>query len=487
VVAAFVGVLTAILLVATLGLLPGDQPVGAGDNGDGARLFCGVGLTPVGAPASNWQGGVVLDFARSAPCSSAQPSSALAIMKVAAANQDPFSLERLGWLYVTLFAAVSGVAAWAATGRRYTGLWLLVPPLLPLLDPDFARFVISTYSEPAGLLGAFAMLCGLAVAMATDRELLAEHLTAVALIGGGGLLAATAKIGYAPLVLVAIVLVAGVPVRLTRSSTRWAAWTAGPAVAVLVAVGALATAPTVMGWQDDLNAVVNTHNLIYTVVLTEIPGSAVRLGLPAGADDFAGQAYFPNGPEGVMGAEQIAEDPDRFRNRGWNLLLRSPTSLAASIGVGLQATKGRAVTYLPSEPWAPDSIAPTIGVTISGEQGADAASLRSWLDDMSLPWFPSFLVLLGMMAGLASLKWRGRSMTGFARLAGVSAVCGLGLAMVAVLGDGYFEIAKHVWLAAYFIDVTMLALLGMLVALALPRSMGQQGSDPSCPTGTTGV
>jgi hypothetical protein len=36
--------------------------------------------------------------------------------------------------------------------------------------------------------------------------------------------------------------------------------------------------------------------------------------------------------------------------------------------------------------------------------------------------------------------------------------------VLAVVGDGYYEIAKHVWLSAYLLDVTGAALLGATAA-----------------------
>ena len=42
-------------------------------------------------------------------------------------------------------------------------------------------------------------------------------------------------------------------------------------------------------------------------------------------------------------------------------------------------------------------------------------------------------------------------------------IAAIGLAIVA-LADGYFELAKHVWLASYLVDVTAWALLGAVVA-----------------------
>ncbi len=467
--AVVVGVLMALLLAATVGLFPGRQPVGAGDNGDGSRLYCGVGLTPIGVESTNWKGGVVLDFARSPACDPQQPSSALAVMKVAAMNQDPFSLLRLGWLYVGLFSAVAGISAWALTARGRADLWLLVPPALPLLDRDFTRFMISTFAEPAGLLGAFALLCGVAVASATDRDRSVERVIAVCLLGGGGLLAVTAKIGFIPVAVIAVVLAATVPIRFGSSIKGWSAWLVGPVVAVLVAVGVLLSTPPSLEWQAELYPAVNAHNVIYTLVLTELPGSATRLGLPEEAGDFAGDAYFPDGPAGVAGADLVAADPDRYRNRAWSLLARSPAALADAVGIGLQATRGRSLDYLPSEPWSAASDPPELGDVLSGQQGVDSRSLRSWLDGMSMPWIPSVLVLFGLIAGAASVRWRNRPASGFARLAGVAAAAALGVAAVSVLGDGYFEIAKHVWLAAYFLDVTLLALLGVGALVALPR------------------
>jgi hypothetical protein len=45
-------------------------------------------------------------------------------------------------------------------------------------------------------------------------------------------------------------------------------------------------------------------------------------------------------------------------------------------------------------------------------------------------------------------------------------VTALGVAALAVLGDGYFELAKHVWLSAYLLDVTVTATVGAAVTAA---------------------
>jgi len=52
-------------------------------------------------------------------------------------------------------------------------------------------------------------------------------------------------------------------------------------------------------------------------------------------------------------------------------------------------------------------------------------------------------------------------------VAAVAAVSAVGVVAAAVLGDGYFEIAKHVWLAACLLVVTAAAVvLGAAVSAA---------------------
>lgn len=474
--------MTGVLLASTIGLLPGSQAVGAGDNGDGSRLYCGVGLSAVGAPASEWQGGVILDFSRSAPCSTHQPSSAFAVMRVAAFNQDPFSLRRLGWLYSGLFATVATIAGCAVAARRFISLSLLLPPIVPLFDPDFARFLISTYAEPAGLLGAFAMVCGVAVAACTHRHHRAERFVAIFLIGSGGLMAGLAKLAYVPVLAVATVVLATVPVCIRSPARGWTAWLAGPSAAMLTAAAAVLPINSARAWQAETYGSFNTHNFVYGVVLTEFPGSTSRLGLPARASDSRGDAYLPNGPAGVAGADLVAANPDHYRTAGSRLLIQSPVSLARVVGIALQATIGRSLTYLPNQPWTTASTPPTLGRIISGAQGADSRSFRPWLDAMSRPWMPSLLTALGAVFGVISVRWRRHRTAAFAKMSGICAASALGLAVVAVFGDGYFEIAKHVWLAAYFLDVTLLALLGVVIATLEPLARRGAIAEPPCPS-----
>ncbi|MGY1841602.1 MULTISPECIES: glycan biosynthesis hexose transferase WsfD [unclassified Modestobacter] len=459
-VAAATGLLVLCGLVAVTGLL--GTPTGAADNGDGDRLFCGAGLVPrTPDQVAEWRGGVVLDFGRTDACADPSPSSALLLLRLATVGTaGDWSLTRLGWTYVVLFTVVAAAAAWAAGARGPARVLVLAPAVLPLLQADVARFLLSTYAEPAGLLGAFTLVAGVGVVAVTRPEHRAERVIGLVLVAGGGLVAGTAKAAYLPLLAVAVALCAVTAVGRGRRRL------VGPGAAVVVALAALGPVSAALAWQAEGYGRVNVHNLVYTTVLTEVPGSAADLGLPDAAAASAGTAYFPEGRDGAAGAEVVAADPAAVRERAWRVLFDHPTALARAVGVGLQATRGQALEYLPSAPWTPQTRPPALGTAV-GAQGADAGQLRAWLDGMALPWWPSLLTGLGIAAGIAGLRWRASLGSALARTAGVAAGSALGLAAVAVLGDGYFEVAKHVWLAAYLLDVTVVALAGAALAVVV--------------------
>ena len=168
-VAAVAAVLAAAVVALSLGLFV--TPVGVADNGDGMRLYCGAGLVPdTPSGRSNWQGGVVLDFSTGAPaCPDAIASAALPALRLATLGSGPtWSLTRLGVLYALAVGVLTGLAAWAVgPGLR---LLALVPALVPLVGPTFTRFFLSTFSEPAGLLGAYALCLGAAAVAVTGRS-----------------------------------------------------------------------------------------------------------------------------------------------------------------------------------------------------------------------------------------------------------------------------------------------------------------------------
>lgn len=481
-VALVAGVLCLLAILTATGLLFG-SPVGAGDNGDGGRLYCGAGLVPATPDQhANWKGGVVMRFDRGAQCPEPLPSSAEPILRAATyGSGNDWSLTRLGWLYAVLAAAVTTLAAFATTGAGLARTLALVPMLAPLAEPDFARFFLSTYAEPAGLLGAFVLACGVGVVAVTGRTHRPERLIGLLLVAGGGLLAATAKAAYAPLLVTAFVVCAVVAVAVRRTGPRWSDRLAGPLIAVLALVAVIAPLSAALNWQSRGYPGVNAYDLTFTTVLTEIPGAAVALGLPASAAEHAGDSYYlTTTPRNTPGGNLVLTDPARAQHTDWQLLTEHPAALLRSVGVAGEATEGRALTYLPSAEWTPSTPPVKLG-TIYGEQGASRPTLRAWLDGLPFPWWPAVLAALGGTVGVAGTLRGTRPWSSFARLAGVTALSAVGLAAFAVLGDGYFEIAKHTWLAAYLLDVTALALLGAIVTAAVQAVRSARIGRPRLP------
>jgi len=476
--AAVAGLLALLALGLSTGLLLG-SPVGAGDNGDGARLWCGAGLVPrTPDGSSSWKGGVVLDFTTGAPaCDDPLPSSALDVLRaVTPAGPGTWSLTTLGWTYLGVAVVAAAVAGWAASARGPWRATLLAAPLLPAAEPAFGRFLISTFSEPAGLVGVFVLLVGVVTVAVTRRDDRAERTVGLVLVAVGGVLAATAKTGYVPVLAAAVLVCLVTPVGPRGRRGRV------PGAVMAVALVAVAVGPIVdtADWQARHYATVNTVDVVFTTVLPEVGHTALGpLGLPADAAQRSGQAYFPRADESLPGTAAIAADPDGVRDAAWTELASSPGALLRSVGVAVQATQGRAIDYLPSAPWTPATPAPALGGT-SGPVGADTATMRAWLDDMAVPWWPSAVLLAGVLAGVAGLvgplRRRFPAATTVGRVGGLSAATSLALAVTAVLGDGYFEIAKHVWLAAYLVDTTAALLVATAVAVTLDlvRSHGVQ-------------
>ena len=183
----------------------------------------------------------------------------------------------------------------------------------------------------------------------------------------------------------------------------------------------------------------------------------------------------------MPGAEVVAADPAGARRAAYEVLLAHPGAAVGAVGRGLTATLGADLSYLPSAPVTPASVPVVLGTTV-GPQGADRAQLLAWLDQLPLPWLPATVVAAGLLAGLLIVRrpdpvsaarelqqgdTAAATVRALGRVAAFGAVSAVGLVAAAVLGDGYFEIAKHVWLAAYLLAVSGSAtLLGVAVIAA---------------------
>ncbi|MEJ2871519.1 hypothetical protein WCD74_27415 [Actinomycetospora sp. OC33-EN08] len=428
---------------------------GVEDNGDGFRLICGEGLVPRTVDGiASWKGGVVTDFAlASAPtCAESAPSSARLVLRTAVLlSEDTLDLRTVGLLYALLVGLVVGLAAWAATATGLRRALVLVVPVAPLALPWFSRFFVSTYVEPAGLLGTVAVGCGLAAFLAARHAAPGDRAAALALVAVGGLVAGTAKPAYLPVLAVAVAVVAVGSRSLVRRGRQ--RWVPVVVVAVLVA-GAAAPVGAALRFQAIAYESANVHDLAFTLVLPELgPGATTDLALPPEAAAYTGTGFFngPPHPSAAWWREAVLTRPDATRARVHRTLASEPAAVVRAIGVGLRATVRADLPYLASGPAVTNRLSPLGGDP--GWSGARQSDFRRVLDAGGWwQWLPALLV-----AACLAVGWR---RTPWCRAAGLAGVTALGLVAAAVFGDGYFELFKHVWPASYVLIVAALCLVG---------------------------
>ncbi|WP_133828272.1 hypothetical protein [Actinomycetospora succinea] len=496
------GVLVAVLvgggLLLRLGLVGGDA-IGVADNGDAVRLACVADLVPDATDGTSAGHGVVVTeyrtggpgCAREAPTTSAGLILRATVAVTTALDGTPpapdgstrFSLEWLAAAYVGLFALGAGLAAFAATAGHRAGrgvpvvLAVIGPPLLPLLvAPWWTRFLVASLSEAGGLLGLAWMAWGLLAVALTRPAHRSARLLALGLIAAGGVVAATAKPGFLPVGLAAVAACAVVTVG-TRPVRRHAPGLCAAALAV-----AIAAAPVMSGLraQDEAYDVVNAHNLAFTAVLPESgPAATAPLGLRPEAFAQAGQHFYLDGGRSVPGWDQtVGARPEELRTAARLWVAEHPLVLARMVHRGLLATLRPQIPYLASETGGPRRVDGTVPRPAYPEGSQVMGPMFVYLDGLPGRWVPPTVLALALLASLLTVvlprRARGSPVTvGTARVAGVLAATALGVVVLAVLGDGYCELAKHVWLGSYALVVTGLTLVVAAVsAVAARRAAG---------------
>ncbi|MCD2198017.1 hypothetical protein LQ327_32065 [Actinomycetospora endophytica] len=344
---------------------------------------------------------------------------------------------------------------------------VVVAPLAPLLvAPWWSRFLVSTYGEPAGLLGAAWVVWGLLAVAVTRPDERGERITALGLVVAGGVVAATAKPGFLPVGLAAVVACALV----TVGSRAWRRRVPG-LVAAALAVG-LAAAPVLAGirYQDDLYVVPNTHDLIFTAILPESgPAALAPLGLPPAAWQHSGEHFYLDLGRGIPGWDAtVGTRPVETRAVARRWIAEHPVVLARMVHRGLLATLRPEIPYLVSTTAGPRTVSGTLPVPDVPEGAQRMGVTFAYFDRLPGRWVPPAVVALALLAAAASVvvpRFARRSTTalGLLRVAGVLAAAAVGTVLLAVLGDGYVEVAKHVWLASYLLVVTVIVLAGSAV------------------------
>ena len=224
---------------------------------------------------------------------------------------------------------------------------------------------------------------------------------------------------------------------------------AGPLVA-LALLAAAASRSRRPSWARRSYAAVNAHNLLFTALMPEIGPDVVTaaVGLPPGAALHSGEGYYVAGGMDVPGwATAVGDRPSEATATAHTLLLEHPAALAAMVGNGLTATMRPQLTYLPSAPrgTAPEHFE---GRTVYPEAGPETVLLKGWLANIGAGRLPLATVLAALAAGAATLLPRVRRAdplaVGLARVAAATALLGLGVVTLAVLGDGFYDFQARV-------------------------------------------
>ncbi|MDL5160017.1 hypothetical protein [Actinomycetospora termitidis] len=490
--AASVALLLAGGLVLRLGLVGGDA-IGAADNGDAGRLYCVAHLVPDTTDRTAPGHGVAItEYRTGGPgCSrdTAITSAGLVLQATVAVATalDPtpaapdgstrFSLEWLGAAYVALLVVGAGAAAFTATqgrrlGRSVPALLLVIGvPAAPLLVvPWWSRFLVSSFSEAAGLVGIVWTAWGLLALALTRPTARGTRVIGLGLVAIGGIVAVTAKPGFLPVGLAAVVAC----LLVTVGTTPWRRRVPGVLAAVLV-VG-ISAAPVLGGLraQNASYAWVNAHNLAFTAVLPEAgPSATGPLGLHPDAWGQSGQHFYLDGGRSVRDWQATVGDrSDELRTDALRFVARHPVVLARMVHRGLVATLRPQIPYLASATGGARTVDGTVADAPPVPEGSQTMGpMFVYLDGLPGRWVPPTVVALALLAGASTLVPAARrrlppTAVGLARVSSLLAVTGVGVVVVAVLGDGYCELAKHVWLGSYALVLTGGVLTAAVVATA---------------------
>lgn len=435
--------------------------LGVADNGDYHRVMTPLGLQPT---VSEWSDlyfdHVNLQYVLGPPQPAEFPTSEIAIGRLAVAlaraggANERFDLRTLGALNAALYLLGLAliVTAWRGLGwtARILGALLL---LLAATDVTNVAFFNSFYSESATLIFLVVML-GAALWLNRIERV---RMWQVVLFLAAGFAFAAAKPQNLPLIGPVVLLPAA---RLLRGAARrvWIAWIAG-SLAALIGAGLL------YGQVPEEIKQYNRWNVLVYSLLPASPdprADLLELGLDPGLAAFAGQGAFVEGAP-VLAAMQGVTHADLA-----GFLLRHPGRL---VGLGRSCARGLYAKFDPVHgQFTKDSGLPARAQSrdFAGWSGFQASALPR-----SLVW-----LLLQALGGIGLVAWIWRS-DGLRSRAGGVAWLGAGLGLMAalqfgicLLGDGAYDIVKHLFLLQLLLDAcAIMALMGLAERLA--RTLGE--------------
>ncbi|WP_254127238.1 DivIVA domain-containing protein [Aquihabitans sp. G128] len=374
-------------------------------------------------------------------------------------------LRALAVLSSVVLGVLSGVACLVLPGRPGVRAGIVALLVAVLLDQQVAGVFASGYSEPAALLGLFAVVLA-ALAVLRRREASATALLALAGAGAFTVLAKTQMVAVAPLVVAALV---WRPSRARPAGGRGRlAGLRARSLGLLLAVGLLA----VTGWyvqaQPARFTALNRHNQIFATLLTldDQPEADLRwFGLDPKLARAAG-TNITQDPEvtGSLAYEQVAGVSEADVARFYAL---HPGRLGLLLRRGLDAAA------------SPDSTSYLGSYADTAHEAPYARENRLWLSSAFFEVadaVPAVLVLVVLTSLGASILLVRRTddpaVEGPALVSAGVAIAAVLAFGAAVFGDGLVELGRHLLIAdvliAWALPLTVAAALGARKARPAP-------------------
>jgi hypothetical protein len=395
------------------------------------------------------------------------PATNVAVVAVAktlieiaqAAGQVPdgrYPLQAVGVLQAAILAAVVLAFVRAERARPWARLGHASVYAFILADPTSTLWLNTLYTEPAGLIAAYAMLGMLALPAAR----LAAPRTAAAMLAA---LLAFALSRQQAMAFAVVPLIVLAPVGWRGARAAWIAGVLALGVAAWLQSSSLATMPSIRA--------ANIANVYLGAVLPAVrdePRALAQLGLPETCRAaIGGGAYVGMGADPSTQCTEVArlgrfaflrlvaDDPVL----PWRILLRGLPEAQAWWQHQLGMVAGRHYGDLAAQAWWL------------------ALSPANWTERMPLP---AYFFALGALAATfvaAGIAWvrmirRGRADDGWLRCVLACSALGLHVVVSGIFGDGYEDVAKH----ALFLHMGTAALillgLGRVLARPAPETAG---------------
>ncbi|MDQ6873785.1 MAG: hypothetical protein M3042_01795 [Actinomycetota bacterium] len=459
--------------------------IGTSDTGDGPRLMCQLNVAdlhelPRGANSAQRFVALHYDSVRPPPYCHFRsgiryPTSAVVVVAAGKVITDWFEpaggldMRVVGALYALLYGAAIGLLTLLLPGPTWARG--AIAGIFAVLGADgaFVPYFISPYSEPTEYIALLLSICGLLALW--RRPVVATWKLILVTLAFAALL--TSKTQDVPLIVVLAAALLSVRSPIGRSLTGRLTGRLLPAIAAgaLIAVSAL----TLQLQPRSFNQTLVWSDVFYTILYdSPHPQADLRdLGVPTEMARFAGQTFYQAYPVAHRDPQyQVFLRRVRLSDVAL-FYIRHPgrmATVAGSAAAAVAHARYDLPNTLRSDSSRPFSVCRICFITRAGEAVSPQTPNRPPTSSgLTNALFPGWLLAVGVAgAVLVRRRWPEREWRAFGLLLVTLPPMALIMFFAAILGDGYAELAKHVfgtvvvtWLA---IPLLLLAVVGIAEA-----------------------